>query len=371
MTVDPLAYVSIEISASANPVLAGTLVEFIASGTNGGSAPVYQWKVNGSDVGSNNSSYAFIPVNGDVISCILSSDITCAEGNPAVSNQIVMDVEPLILTVAPVNYNVPAAAGVANFEVTSNTLWNVVSDQSWCIVTPNGSGNGTATASYSENATGILRIANITFSVDGLTPFVVTITQSQALEKVLSLNLYLEGLFNGIDMNKAQGNSGDQFPGTIADQIMVELHQANAPYNLAGGPYLVDINTDGTAFVSIPASLGETYYIVVKHRNSIETWNASPISFNASTLSYNFNSAADQAFGNNLKMVAGKYLLFGGDINQDGVVDTGDFTPVDNDAANFISGYSATDVNGDGVVNNNDIVLIENNASIFVVKILP
>ncbi|MHC1774638.1 MAG: PKD domain-containing protein [Lentimicrobium sp.] len=371
MTVNAFATVGIEIIASDNPVLTGTLVEFTATGTNGGSTPVYQWQLNGSDVGSNNSSYAYFPVDGDVIGCSLTSDLLCANGNPAVSNQITMIVQPLVLIVAPVNFDVPASVGVANFEVTSNTLWSVESDQTWCVVTPSGSGNGVITANYSANSSGFPRSANITVTASGLTPSVVTITQSSAIDKVLNLTLYLEGLFNGTGMNKVQGNTGDQYPGTIADQITVELHHATSPYNLAGGPYTVGINTDGSASITVPAALGDTYYIVVKHRNSIETWNASPVSFSAASLNYNFSSSADQALGSNLKLVAGKYLIFGGDVNQDGVIDTGDFSQVDNDAANFISGYSTSDVNGDGVMNFDDIDLIKNNASIFVVKVLP
>jgi len=40
----------------------------------------------------------------------------------------------------------------------------------------------------------------------------------------LHLTVFLEGLFNGITMNKAQNAAGNQFPGTVADQVIVELH---------------------------------------------------------------------------------------------------------------------------------------------------
>jgi hypothetical protein len=189
--------------------------------------------------------------------------------------------------------------------------------------------------------------------------------------KNLNLTLFLEGLFNGTGMNKAQNLTGDQFTGTIADQITVELHEALTPYALAGGPYTVNVGTDGTASVTIPASLGSSYYIVVKHRNSLETWNGTPISFGGATMSYNFSSSAGQAFGNNLKLVSGKYVIFAGDVNQDGIVDSGDMVTVDNDASNFSTGYIANDVNGSGTVNNSDITIVENNALFFVAKVVP
>ena len=78
-------------------------------------------------------------------------------------------------------------------------------------------------------------------------------------------------------MHKAQNATGNQFPGTIADQVTVELHNSFAPYALAGGPFTVNVNTNGTASFSVPAMLASSYYIVIKHRNSIETWNNSPL----------------------------------------------------------------------------------------------
>jgi hypothetical protein len=208
-------------------------------------------------------------------------------------------------------------------------------------------------------------------TVTGLAPLTLTLTQQGISAKQLNLSLILEGLFNGSTMNKAKSASGDKYADPIADQITVELHEAFSPFALAGGPYTVNVNTDGTASVTIPASLGSSYYIVVKHRNSIETWNGAPISFGGATMSYNFSSSAGQAFGNNLKLVSGKYVLFAGDINQDGIIDSGDMVPVDNDASNFISGYLTNDINGDGVINDADLLLLDTNASVFVAKIVP
>jgi PKD repeat protein len=192
-----------------------------------------------------------------------------------------------------------------------------------------------------------------------------------SLDKSLNLTVFLEGLFNGTTMNKAQNATGNQYPGTIADQVNVELHNSTSPYALAGGPYTVNVNIDGTAAVTVPASLGASYYIVVKHRNSIETWNGTPLSFSGATISYNFSTTAEQAYGSNQKLVSGKYVIYAGDVNQDGIIDSGDMTPVDNDASNFITGYNANDVNGNGIVNTDDIRFLESNSSVFIAKIIP
>ncbi len=192
-----------------------------------------------------------------------------------------------------------------------------------------------------------------------------------SLDKSLNLTLFLEGLFNGTTMNKAQNAAGNQFPGTVADQITVELHNSIAPYSLAGGPYTVNINTDGTTSLTVPAALGSSYYIVIKHRNSLETWNGSPVSFDGASVSYNFSSSASQAYGNNMKLVSGKYVLYGGDVNQDGFIDAADMIQVDNNAASFLTGYLSSDINGDGVTNATDMNLLNSNTSIFIAKITP
>lgn len=85
------------------------------------------------------------------------------------------------LAVTPTNQNVSATAGSTAFTVTSNSAWTVASDASWCTPTASGSGNGTINANYTENTTLSARIANITVTVAGLTPVVVTVNQAAAL----------------------------------------------------------------------------------------------------------------------------------------------------------------------------------------------
>jgi|GEM_PF-965359 len=86
--------VAVSISG-ANPVCNGTNVTYTAVPTNGGSSPSYQWKVNGSNVGTDSDSYSYVPSNGDVVSCVLTSNSSCATGSPATSNEITMTVNAL------------------------------------------------------------------------------------------------------------------------------------------------------------------------------------------------------------------------------------------------------------------------------------
>jgi uncharacterized protein (TIGR02145 family) len=96
MTVNPMKEVAISISASQNPVCIGTNVSFSTTTTNGGTLPIYQWKLNGNSMpGANGSTYSYVPSDNDVVSCMVTSDIDCAIGNPAISAPITMAVDSL------------------------------------------------------------------------------------------------------------------------------------------------------------------------------------------------------------------------------------------------------------------------------------
>jgi len=69
----------------------GTQVTFTATGINGGSTPTYQWKVNGTNTGTNSTTHTYTPANNDKITCVFTSSITgCTTTNPATSNEISM-----------------------------------------------------------------------------------------------------------------------------------------------------------------------------------------------------------------------------------------------------------------------------------------
>ena len=97
ITVNPSVPVAVSINPSGNPVCTGTAVTFTASPVNGGTAPQYQWKVNGTNQGTNNPVFSYNPVDGDVVICVMTSDVPCAIGNPATSNTVTMTVQPNLL----------------------------------------------------------------------------------------------------------------------------------------------------------------------------------------------------------------------------------------------------------------------------------
>ncbi len=86
---------SISISASATSICPGTTINFTSTVTNGGASPVYQWTVNGSNVGTNSSTYSSSTLtNGDVVMCTLGSSVLCVTSGAVNSNGITITVNP-------------------------------------------------------------------------------------------------------------------------------------------------------------------------------------------------------------------------------------------------------------------------------------
>ncbi|MCX6278673.1 MAG: hypothetical protein NT004_11315, partial [Bacteroidetes bacterium] len=105
--VTPNLPVNVTVLASANPSCEGAMVNFTATSINGGLSPLYQWKNNGTTIsGATNSSYSFIPNNGNIITCVLNSSLQCTSGNPATSSAITMTVSPNL----PVGISIVASA---------------------------------------------------------------------------------------------------------------------------------------------------------------------------------------------------------------------------------------------------------------------
>jgi hypothetical protein len=188
------------------------------------------------------------------------------------------------------------------------------------------------------------------------------ITDATSHSMANSLTLFLEGLFIGTGNHQAQDEFGNHFGGPVADVITVKLANATThSIDYTSNPS--NVYTNGNCSFSAPASISGSYYLVVNHRNSIETWSASPVVFGSGMIAYNFTDAASKAFGSNMiEKAAGKWAFFSGDVNQDGLVDSGDMNPVENASTAITYGYVVEDVNGDGLVDSGDMNLTENNS---------
>jgi len=102
--VNPNLPVSVIIAANLNNVCVGTLVTYTATPVNGGTTPVYAWYVNGVLQAGTSAIFSYTPANGDAIYATVTSNATCATGNPATSNTVNMIINPIPAT-SPIWHN--------------------------------------------------------------------------------------------------------------------------------------------------------------------------------------------------------------------------------------------------------------------------
>lgn len=173
--------------------------------------------------------------------------------------------------------------------------------------------------------------------------------------KSLSLKMFIEGRFNGSTM--------------IPDSIIVELRNATNPFNIVEQKKIL-LNSNGEAALSLNQINNNTpYYLVVKNRNSLETWSALPVTFINDVATYDFTTSNDKAYGNNLKLINGKWCMITGDVNQDGFIEINDLVSVFINSTLNIGGYVNTDLNGDSITNSSDVnIVYQNNISGYSVK---
>ena len=187
-------------------------------------------------------------------------------------------------------------------------------------------------------------------------------SNGQTLNKVLNLTMLIEGFYNSATNV------------TIQDTVRVYARSNVNPYIIVDSAKGV-INSNGQVSVFLTQVLnGQSYYLQVKHRNSLETWSKTAQTFTGNILNYDFTSSASKAFGDNLKQVDSSpavFAVYSADVNKDGVIDLTDVIQTYNAAGIFAAGYVVTDLTGDNITDLTDILIAYNNSAGFVSVIKP
>jgi len=189
--------------------------------------------------------------------------------------------------------------------------------------------------------------------------------------QTFNLNLFIQGFYIGGGlMSPVLFNQGVSTNTSISDSIQIQLRNSIAPYSIvAQTNTLLNINGTATCNFAIPSGL---YYIVIRHRNGLETWSASPVNVLSGTVAYDFTTAANKAYGNNqIEVAPGIWSIYSGDINTDENMDLADVLLLDNDVISFLFGYLSTDLNGDGSVDLQDVSILEPNVLNFIFSTHP
>ena len=195
----------------------------------------------------------------------------------------------------------------------------------------------------------------------GISPYKFDIVPRTYL--TLKLRAYLQGFVSG----------GKLTP----DTLKIFLRRQFPPYVRVDSAKAVIDSAGYGIFNFVNADSDSCYYFEVTHRNHLRTFsNNFCHKLNSAPANYDFTNSSSQALGNNMVYVPeinglGAFAFYGGDVNQDEIIDASDISNVENDAANFVTGYVSTDITGDYTVDASDISLVENNAVNLIGAVTP
>lgn len=267
------------VSDQGNDVCAGSNVIFTATPVNGGDTPAYQWKKNGTSVGLNSATFATTSLaDGDVITCELTSNAACVTGNPAVSNSITMNVQalPVISSFTPSSGNSGTQVSISGEGFTNASAVNFNGTSSTFTVT----NDQLISATVPVNATnGLITVVTPCGSAVSPYNFFVDVGGSVTLD----LRVLIEGFYRG------NGQMAGVLSPSVCDTIFVGLAEINSPYSiLYSSRGTVSITGNGS-FLFPGLVQGNSYYIVVRHRNSIEIWSKVPFLFSSQVNVFDFS----------------------------------------------------------------------------------
>jgi hypothetical protein len=105
----------------------------------------------------------------------------------------------------------------------------------------------------------------------------------------LHFKAYIQGFYAGAgQMTPVLMNTGLSTNPGLCDSVHVELHDVLSTSTIVASTTGV-LHTDGYVDLQFPASvIGNSYYLVVHHRNSIETWSKDPVFVGSALMSFDF-----------------------------------------------------------------------------------
>jgi len=247
ITVNSTVAPSVSIAASATTICSGTSVTFTATPVNGGSTPSYQWKLNGTNVGTNSATYQNATlVNSDVITVVMTSSLACATPGFATSNTVTMTVT------SPVTPSVSIAASSTTICAGTNVIFTATpanggatASYQWKL---NGSNTGTNSATYSNSSLNNNDVVTVV-----MTTSLTCVTQSTATSNAITITVAASQTWIGVvssNWNTASNWCGG-IPGATTD-VVIPSSAPNMPV-ISGGTGAarsITVNTGGSLTIA-------------------------------------------------------------------------------------------------------------------------
>ena len=138
---------SVSVSGTSS-ICSGTSVTFTATPTNGGAGPSYQWKKNGTNVGTNSTTYTNVAlVNGDIVSVVMTANNTCQTASTA-TNSVTMTVTSNVTPSVSITGTSNICTGTSTTFTATPTNGGSVPSYQWKL---NSSNIGTNSTTYTNS----------------------------------------------------------------------------------------------------------------------------------------------------------------------------------------------------------------------------
>jgi len=350
MTVNPILTASVSISATATTICAGTSVTFTATPTNGGTTPAYQWKVNGTNVGTNSATYTSTTLaNGDLVTVVLTSNATpCLTGSPATSNTITMTVNPILT--ASVSISATATTICAGTSVTftaTPTNGGSTPTYQWKV---NGTNVGTNSATYTSTTLANGDLVTVVLTSNA-TP---CLTGSPATSNTITMTV------NPLPTASIVSNNGPALcSGSTVTFTVTGTSGAVITYDLNGGSSATATLTGGTAIITVAGATTTQVF----HLLSVANFGCPVAIGTSSTVTIESTTWDGTAWSNGTPtstkgaIFTGNYTVTGADLNACTI------TVTNNAVVSVASGYNLN-INGAVTVSSGSLTL-NNNANLY------
>lgn len=254
--------VAVSQTGGSNPTCSVDPVSFLATSTNGGGNPGYQWLVNGTPVSGataatfGGSSFA----NGDQVSVVLASSLGCASPATATSAGITLQVVPLGTSPcqAPVLSSITGPAQVPAFQTGVTYSVPLVGGASYTWSVPAGAtitagqGTNSITVDFGGNGTGVVSV--VASNSYGSTTLQQTVTvgvptSTDQLGQALGVKVF-PNPFSGsvtISMGSLQGQAVEvelkDLEGNVVEKATMGSGQSSLDWgqNLPNGLYILTL----------------------------------------------------------------------------------------------------------------------------------
>ncbi|HRG59163.1 MAG TPA: T9SS type A sorting domain-containing protein [Bacteroidia bacterium] len=317
MSVNPIANPSVTIQTTPSTTICeGTNITFTAIPVNGGVNPIYQWKLNGANVGSGGLTYSNAGLNnGDIITVEITANSGCATQPTASSTNTVITVNALPSTPGAINgnidqcagqvvtYSVPTIAGATSYQWTLPLGWTGSSTSNTINVTV---GNNSGDISVNGvNSCGIGGVQTLSVNVNS-TPFTPTSIlgntsicasslQTYSVNPIVGATSYTWTLPNGWS-GSSTTSSIDVTAGTNGGNITVTANNSCG----SSAPQTINVSIN-----NVPSAPGPIAGLTTVCAGANETYTVNSI---AGATSYNWtlpNGWAGNSSNNSIDVVIG------------------------------------------------------------------